>query len=484
MKNNTTFRAAVAVPVSCALILASLVFPSVAAADSEAILPTVPTAEETVQEIAGETVQDMAEDMAGETVEDIVEDMAEGTVGDISGDIVEDNAAAFPVVPDTPRPDPELLSPEAAEASVAAAAKDAAQGLDPATLPEGMTAGAAAAPDASTESVRSDRFAGQVFDLMNAKRRANGVPALVWNQRIADVSQGWANHLRVATADPNFDWAGIHRADAGGSLIPPGANWYGEIIAFNFSAAQVVDWWMNSPAHRAAMLDPRETHAGVGYVVPTSGPYKGWHLVVSNLAGYPKAVKPVVVSPFSDLSSGQQFLAEMNWMHKQGISTGWAEKNGTRTYRPLQSVSREAMAAFMYRLKGSPKFTPPAKSPFVDVPVSNQYYKEISWLASQKISTGWVRKNKTKEFRPHDAVDRDAMAAFLYRLAGSPKYAPAKTSPFVDVPVSHQFYKEISWLSAKKISTGWPAAKGKAAYRPTQTVARDAMAAFMKRWAS
>ena len=409
---------------------------------------------------------------------------AVSTVEDIVEDIAEDSTGGFPVMPETPRPDPESLSPEAAEASVAAAAADAAKGVDPATLPEGMSAGAAAAPDASTDAVRSDRFAGQVFDLMNAKRKANGVPALIWNQRIADVSQGWANHLRVTTADPNFDWAGIHRADAGGSLIPPGANWYGEIIAFNFSATQVVDWWMNSPAHRDAMLDPRETHAGVGYVVPTSGPYKGWHLVVSNLAGYPKSTKPPAVSPFSDLTGGQQFLAEMNWMHKQGISTGWAEKNGTRTYRPLQSVSREAMAAFMYRLKGSPKFTAPAKSPFTDVSVSNPYYKEISWLASQKISTGWVQKNKTKVFRPQAPVDRDAMAAFLYRLSGSPKYTPAKKSPFVDVAVSHQFYKEISWLSAKGISTGWPAAQGKAAYKPTQTVARDAMAAFMKRWAS
>ncbi|WAP53054.1 S-layer homology domain-containing protein [Arthrobacter sp. ATA002] len=332
--------------------------------------------------------------------------------------------------------------------------------------------------------MRSDRFAGQVFDLMNAKRRAAGVPALTWNQHIADVSQGWADHLRVTTANPNFNWANIHRPDAGGSLIPPGANWYGEIIAFNFSAAQVVDWWMNSPAHRDAMLDPRETHAGVGYVVPTSGPYKGWHLVVSNLAGYPKATKPAVVSPFSDLVGGQKFLAEMNWMHKQGISTGWAEKNGTRTYRPLQPVSREAMAAFMYRLKGSPKFAAPAKSPFTDVSVSNPYYKEIAWLASAKISTGWVQKNGTKVFRPHAAVERDAMAAFLYRLDGSPKYTPPKKSPFVDVPVSHQFYKQISWLSASGISTGWPASGGKAAYQPASTVARDAMAAFMHRWKS
>lgn len=439
-KKNTALRV-VAVRVLCTLVLASLTVPgAAAAADPRAGLPAVST--------------------------------------------VADNPETPPVMPDTPKPDLEALSPEAAEAAVAAAAAEAAQGTGSAALPEGMESGAAAAPDATADSVRSDRFAGQVFDLMNARRRAAGVPVLTWNQRIADVSQGWANHLRVATADPNFDWAGIHRADAGGSLIPPGANWYGEIIAFNFSAVQVVDWWMNSPAHRAAMLDPRETHVGVGYVVPTSGPYKGWHLVVSNLAGYPKATKPPVVSPFADLVGGQKFLADMNWMYNKGVSTGWAERNGTRTYRPFESISREAMAAFMYRLKGSPKYTAPTKSPFVDVATSNPYYKEIAWLNAKKISTGWVQKNGTKAFRPHDAISRDAMAAFLYRLDGSPKYTAPKKSPFADVAASRQFYKEISWLSASGVSTGWPAANGKAAYRPNEEVARDAMAAFMKRWAS
>jgi uncharacterized protein with LGFP repeats len=100
------------------------------------------------------------------------------------------------------------------------------------------------------------------------------------------VSQDWANKLGVATMDPNWDFATIHRADAGGSLIPSGATWYRENIGFNFTAAQLVDWWMNSPGHKAAMLDPRGTDAGLGYVVPTSGPYAGWHLMVSNMAAY------------------------------------------------------------------------------------------------------------------------------------------------------------------------------------------------------
>lgn len=339
--------------------------------------------------------------------------------------------------------------------------------------------------DMESASLRTDKFAGQVFDLMNAKRRAAGAPNLTWSQPIADVSQAWANSLEVRTADPNFDMNTIHRADGGGSLIPRGATSYSEIIAFNFSAEQVVDWWMNSPSHKAAMLDKRSTHAGVGFVVPTSGPYKGWTLVVSNLAGYPSNVKPpATVSPFKDLTVNHAFLKEMNWMFNSGISTGWQESNGSVTYRPFESVKRDAMAAFMYRLAGSPAYTPPAKSPFTDVSTNNQFYKEIAWLSSKGVSKGWQMSNGTKEFRPLQSVNRADMAAFLYRLAGSPSYTPTKQSPFTDVSTSHQFYKEISWLSSEGISKGWQMSNGKSEFRPSDPVARDAMAAFMYRWAN
>ncbi|MFJ7749211.1 S-layer homology domain-containing protein [Arthrobacter sp. NPDC097144] len=460
MKKKPVFRT-FAVRASCALILASVAVPGSAAA---ATVQRVPALEM--------PAVDATALPAGEEAVDATALPAEEEAVDATALPAEDLSDAAPVMPHTPRPDPSLLSPEEAQAAVEEEAR--AQ----------LLGSGAAVPDGSVQSVRSDAYAGRVFDLMNAERRKVGSAPLIWNQQIANGSQGWANHLLTATANPNFDWAGIHRADAGLSIIPAGANWYGEIIAFNFTPESIVNWWMNSPAHRAAMLDPRETHAGVGYVVPTSGPYRGWHLVVSNLAGYPKAAPLAPASPFADLVNGQQFLAEMNWMHAKGISTGWTERNGTKTYRPFQSVSREAMAAFMYRLSGSPKFTVPKKSPFTDVPTSHPYYKEISWLAAKGISTGWIQKNGTKVFRPSADVNRDAMAAFLYRLKGSPNYTAPKTSPFRDVSKSNQFYKEISWLEDRGVAGGWPASAGASDYRPGSTIARDAMAAFMKRWAS
>jgi uncharacterized protein YkwD len=167
--------------------------------------------------------------------------------------------------------------------------------------PASITAGVGSVP----ASNYSDTFAKQTFDLMNAERIKVGSRPLVWNQKVADVSQDWANQLGVKTQSDTFDWATIHRSDAGGSLIPAGASMYREIIGFNFTPAQIVQWWMGSASHKAAMLHPSATDAGLGYVVPASGPYTGWHLVVSNLAGYTTttAPTPAPVLPASSTSS-------------------------------------------------------------------------------------------------------------------------------------------------------------------------------------
>ena len=74
------------------------------------------------------------------------------------------------------------------------------------------------------------------------------------------------------------------------------------------------------------------------------------------------------------------------------------------------------MAAFFYRMAGSPQFTAPSTLSFKDVPRDHPFYKEIEWMRARGITTGW----SDGTFRPNDAVNRDAMAAFFYRYAGSP----------------------------------------------------------------
>ncbi|WP_210063466.1 S-layer homology domain-containing protein [Pseudarthrobacter sp. PvP004] len=197
------------------------------------------------------------------------------------------------------------------------------------------------------------------------------------------------------------------------------------------------------------------------------------------------AADPVVenVVSFSDVPAESQFATEISWLAASGISTGWDAGSGVRQYRPLESIARDAMAAFLYRHAGSPAFTAPSASPFTDVPVGAAFYKEITWLASKGISTGWDVGGGKREYRPLSPIARDAMAAFLYRYADKPAFTAPSVSPFGDVPAGGGFYTEITWLAASGISTGWDAGNGVREYRPLNGIARDAMAAFLYRYA-
>lgn len=172
---------------------------------------------------------------------------------------------------------------------------------------------------------------------------------------------------------------------------------------------------------------------------------------------------------FTDFKPGTQFYDETMWLAHTGITTGW-EVGNSREYRPTWNIERGAMAAFMYRLAGSPAYTPPAQAVFRDVPTNHQFYKEIMWMRSVGITTGW----SDGTFRPNDPISREAMAAFMYRAAGSP--ANTGTGGFWDTGKSG-FQKEIAWVKNQGISTGYP----DGSFRPLDPVKRDAMAAFMYR---
>src|SRR5690606_18466936 len=140
-------------------------------------------------------------------------------------------------------------------------------------------------------------------------------------------------------------------------------------------------------------------------------------------------------SRFTDVPDGHQFLKEITWLSQSGITNGWSDG----TFRPREEVSREAFAAFLYRDAGRPAVSMPSKSPFKDVPKDAQFYKEIVWLEQQNITGGWADGT----FRPRQSIDRNAMAAFLYRYDGQPSFSPPAKSPFKDLNPSSKFYKEI-----------------------------------------
>ncbi|GAA1751966.1 hypothetical protein GCM10009710_34700 [Aeromicrobium alkaliterrae] len=189
-----------------------------------------------------------------------------------------------------------------------------------------------------------------------------------------------------------------------------------------------------------------------------------------------EAPQPPLV--FDDVE-GNTFSAEIAWLSTQGITTGYLNADGSSSFRPSEPVLREQMAAFLYRFDNEGT-NPPASAPnatFTDA-VTNTFSKHIAWLADRGITTGYADNT----FRPGQPVLREQMAAFLYRLAGSPIVVVPETSPFADIPTTHTFYKQIVWLASTDITTGYAEADGSTTFKGSQPVLREQMAAFLFRF--
>lgn len=180
---------------------------------------------------------------------------------------------------------------------------------------------------------------------------------------------------------------------------------------------------------------------------------------------------------FNDIRKGDKFYDSIMWMYAAGLTTG--VKDGNRVnFKPRSTLSREAMAAFLYREAGSPEFTMPRHG-FIDVPKDHQFYTPIMWMKATKLTTG-VKTPQGLAYKPQSPLSREAMAAFLYRSAGSPKVSGVA---FPDVPRKHKFYRAITWMEQSKLTTGVKQPDGTVKYLPLHKLSREAMAAFMHRQA-
>jgi hypothetical protein len=180
---------------------------------------------------------------------------------------------------------------------------------------------------------------------------------------------------------------------------------------------------------------------------------------------------PTCSPTFPDVSGTHPFFDEICWLDQMGITGGF----GDGTFKPAQAVSRQAMSAFIYRLALAPGFTPPATPTFTDVGTGHPFFQEIEWMADTGIAGGFPDET----FKPLSPVSRQAMAAFLYRVDGEPLFIPVGQT-FTDVSASHPFYDEIEWLADSEVAEGFP----DGTFRPGTSVSRQAMAAFMLRVAS
>ena len=143
---------------------------------------------------------------------------------------------------------------------------------------------ASAAP---AQTVDTSNFEAEVLRLINVQRQAVGSLPLQLYGRLAEIARAHSREMASVDQlghdglDGSLPWERIARANLS---IHPRSN----SLALGSSAGnenagagqnspeRIVELWMNSPGHRANMLDRRWTHAGVGFVRTDTGNFRNF----------------------------------------------------------------------------------------------------------------------------------------------------------------------------------------------------------------
>ena len=126
----------------------------------------------------------------------------------------------------------------------------------------------------STTASTPEELAAEVVRLVNVERSKEGLSPLGTFDSLTQAAQIRAPEVGVLFSHDRPDGTSCFTAlDQTGAK--KGAYTWGEnIAAGNATAAETVAQWMNSPGHRANILNPKYTHIGVGYCYDATSTYR------------------------------------------------------------------------------------------------------------------------------------------------------------------------------------------------------------------
>ncbi|MCP4593760.1 MAG: CAP domain-containing protein [bacterium] len=112
---------------------------------------------------------------------------------------------------------------------------------------------------------QADALADQLLRLINLERTLADLGPLSWDDELAKVSQAYACRMIEGEffghVDPETQAAPNHRLTlAGYEFVVMGEN----LAQGQTTAAEVLDSWLASPAHRDNLMSPDWTHIGIG----------------------------------------------------------------------------------------------------------------------------------------------------------------------------------------------------------------------------
>lgn len=204
--------------------------------------------------------------------QNLVNQLCQKTTAKVTTTTPAKETTAVPVKQPTAAPAKPLTEP--AKPAATAPAKPAATApAKPATEPAKP---AASTPAANTQtpaetSASLGSYEQQVVNLVNKERAAAGLPALKVNTKLSAVAEKKAEDMRdknyFSHTSPTYGSPFDMMRQFGISYSTAGEN----IAKGQRTPAEVMNGWMNSPGHKANILNSSYTEIGVGYVTDSNG---------------------------------------------------------------------------------------------------------------------------------------------------------------------------------------------------------------------
>lgn len=114
-------------------------------------------------------------------------------------------------------------------------------------------------------------------------------------------------------------------------------------------------------------------------------------------------------SSFRDVSSSAYYAAAVNWASSEGIVNG----TGADVFSPNASITREQLAAMLYRYAGEPSVSADLSAYTDTVDISPYASKAVEWCVAKGILSG----ESATRLAPQDTATRAECAAMLQQFA-------------------------------------------------------------------
>lgn len=148
---------------------------------------------------------------------------------------------------------------------------------------------------------------------------------------------------------------------------------------------------------------------------------------------------------YTDVPMTSWYYPSVKWLYDEGITT---VAHGTE-WGLGDPVTRGALAVFMYKAAGSPAYTPPATSPYSDVPTTSSYYKPVMWLSEN----GVLEPGGAGNFGLNMPITRGALAVALAAYAQADLGVPC-TADFTDIDAMDPAYSSACWMVSVDVASG------------------------------